>query len=372
MSIKYLAITALLALLAAQSALACGPATATVSLVGNNKGGDIYDAAAVATHVNNQLGSVAYLSNSKTTLSCVDARSDDPILGTPGGDLAEFLGAVVVYYRTINQAPTVASVRALFRQFMASATISKDRPFYFHTDDSRLRTAFAAISTRLGRNITILPTAAPPAAELPVWLDELSKGDAQGCGHIRLMINNFTTYGLNSDFLPRTMIQIFYDEFWQASATERLKYSYVIKLGALVGRAVGVVSVTGTCATAGGYTPALRPSSQGSTIFVYAADAVKTFRRDVLTPFFVQQSTTINSNWFFGNVTEFLDAQLGATLTYLRPANEVNIYSIAVSTTGQPPVPAGGQTSGAMNMQGMGAPAMVIMVLAALTALFSF
>ncbi len=75
----------------------------------------------------------------------------------------------------------------------------------------------------------------------------------------------------------------------------------------------------------------------GSTIFVYHADAVADFRRDVLATFFAKQSPAVPAGVFLTNVTKLLTDQLTATLTGLSPANAVSIYTIAVPTTGRPP-----------------------------------
>jgi hypothetical protein len=38
----------------------------------------------------------------------------------------------------------------------------------------------------------------------------------QGCGHVRLMVSNFTSYGLSSADLPRALIKSFYRYWWAA------------------------------------------------------------------------------------------------------------------------------------------------------------
>jgi len=56
---------------------------------------------ATKAHVDAQ-PEVVFLDNTRTTLSCVDARGSAEVegtLGTPGGDLAELQGAIVAYCR---------------------------------------------------------------------------------------------------------------------------------------------------------------------------------------------------------------------------------------------------------------------------------
>lgn len=121
--------------------------------------------------------------------------------------------------------------------------------------------------------------------------------------------------------------------------SKQTKFNLVVKLGTLSGAAVGIVTTTGTCKDSG-FSPAIRGNFMGSTIFVYHAEAVADFRRDVLTAFFAKQNPAVPAAGFFSNVTALLGTQLGATLAQLGPANAINRFTIAVATTGSPPKPA--------------------------------
>jgi hypothetical protein len=81
-----------------------------------------------------------------------------------------------------------------------------------------------------------MPLNGPPAAEESVWLDELSQSYAQGCGHLRLMLNMSSTYGLSDPIVPREVIKSLFQEFWTATPADKAKFSIVTKLGPLVGK----------------------------------------------------------------------------------------------------------------------------------------
>ena len=49
-----------------------------------------------------------------------------------------------------------------------------------------------------------------PAAEEAAWMAALTKGAFQGCGHIRLMIDQPTDYGLPNSDVPKFVIEAFY------------------------------------------------------------------------------------------------------------------------------------------------------------------
>ena len=276
-----------------------------------------------------------YAPDGTSTLSCVDARSDDPVIGTPGGDLAEFAMGLYVYHFLTNQVQNYASVQSLFRQFM-DKEISASRPFYFHTDDSRLKQVFKAVGDQLNRNITILPSRTPPTAEINVWVAELVKSYAQGCGHIRLMIDMPATYGLADSRIMQWLIRAFYEELWAADTdAKRAKLSFIAKLGPLQGKAIAIVSnKQGSCA---GYSPAIPPNVAGSTLFVYTPSAASAFRSTVMSRFFAAQGAAgWSTTTFQSEVNKLFDIQLGATITHLIPANQTSLISVGVTTFGSP------------------------------------
>jgi hypothetical protein len=275
-------------------------------------------------------GPIRYASNTKTSFSCVDARSDDPILGTTGGDLAEFAIGLSVYFKSAGIAPTLESIRNLFKTFLQTH-ITVERPFYFHTDDSRLRMVYQNMTKLLGKPVTILPYKTPSnSAEADMWLKELTESYAQGCGHIRLMINAPATYGLENDFIIKSLIRVFYEEWWSRSKEDKKVLNFSTKLGPLIGGAIAIVNNTGpACRDA---SPMVSPSAVGSTLFVFHPGAVTAFRESVLVPFFLKKSNTLSFDNFFKGVNDLFNTQLTATLTNLAPANAVDLFAVNVKS----------------------------------------
>jgi hypothetical protein len=172
-----------------------------------------------------------------------------------------------------------------------------------------------------------------------VWLSELSQSYAQGCGHIRLMIEKPADYGLSPDArIIQWLIRAFYEELWAADTdAKRAKLAFVAKLGPLDGKAVAIVTNNkqGTCA---GHSPAIPPNVAGSSIFVYTPNAAEAFRNKVMSPFFAAQGAAgWNEAEFQSRIsTLFNKKQLASTLTLLHPANKCSLISIDVTTVGQP------------------------------------
>ena len=317
-------------------AFGCSISSTSVAYAANKNISGFYTPAQVRAHMDLVMASNLdrYFKDGTSTLSCVDARSDDPIIGTPGGDLAEFAMGLYVYHGLTNKVPNYNSVKLLFQQFM-DKRISSSRPFYFHTDEGRLRQVFAAVGTALNQVITILPSRAPSTEqERNAWLTELVKSYAQGCGHIRLMIDSPGTYGMTDAKIMQWLIRAFYEELWAAdSDAKRAKLAFVVKLGSLQGKAVAIVSnKKGTCS---GYSPAIPPTLGGSTLFVYTPSAAAAFRSQVMLPFFAEQgSTGWNAATFQTNLDNLFKTQLVATLSFLVPANQSSLVIVDITTVG--------------------------------------
>jgi hypothetical protein len=254
-----------------------------------------------------------------------------------------------IYHFLHNQVQSYASVQSLFRQFM-DKEVSASRPFYFHTDDSRLRDVFKAVGTQLGQTITILPTRTPPTAELDVWVAELVKSYAQGCGHIRLMIDMPSTYGLADSRIIQWLIRAFYEELWAADTdAKRAKLSFVTKIGSLQGKAIAIISNEhpGSCS---GYSPAIPPNVAGSTVFVYTPSAASAFRSTVMSRFFAAQGAAgWSATTFLSEVNKLFDKQLAATLGNLIPANVSSLIKVDVTTVDAVPAQPDSSQSGISN-----------------------
>jgi len=305
----------------------------SVSLASESKNLGTLNATDVRNHLDFFLGTVgsSYASNIQTTFSCVDARADHPIFGTPGGDMGELAVGLEVYFKSVGIAPQLDIIRKYFQKFL-KREIDGNRPFYFHTDDTRLRMVFKNVSTNFGRNVTVLPHVTPNDEEKEVWLRELTESYAQGCGHIRLMIETPSTYGLVDNFVIKSLIRVFYEEWWSRSQEEKQIFDFAVKLGPLLGGAIAIVENAGPGCN--GLSPQVSPNIGGSTLFVYHANAVAEFREKVLTPFFIwaSEGKLDNGTSFLSNFTALFTTQLTATLTNLKPANAVDLFSVRVKT----------------------------------------
>jgi len=264
--------------------------------------------------------------------------SDDRMFGTPGGDINEFVMALQVYSSMTNTILQMERIVDIFDQFMDQA-ISYDRPFYYHTDDTRLANMFANISkTTNSPIIQVLPLSTP--ANETVWLNLFGLPEFQGCGHLRMSLTYPDQYGYTNDKdLLAKFLRVFLIYYWNHPDKRKIMFS--VKLGSLRGRSVSIVTSEGGCT---GSQPYVLANTRGATSFVYSKLTVEDFRSKVLSPFFASLQPPVDVTLFSQNLQKLGDKQLDYTLskTGLYVANQVSVFSVTAKVSGEytpPPAP---------------------------------
>ncbi|GBF88187.1 hypothetical protein Rsub_00899 [Raphidocelis subcapitata] len=278
-----------------------------------------------------------FKSNVGSTFYCVDSRGEYNELGTPGGDIAELSGAITVFFNQTGTKVTDEIVRDILDAFVERHA-SPSRPFYYHTSDDKLRKVFNELESKgVKPKPTVFPETMPTDQKLAdTWLEALSVGSLQGCGHMRLLIDQYKDFGLTSPEVPRALVRAFFSYWWPTPphSTKRGRMKMTVVQGPLDGHAVAIVDSTG-CP---GMSPALPPSHGGSQLFIYHAQAVDDFRKSVLTPFFVEYAgllkKQLDQTKFYNELKSLQAQQLAAVLKYLAPANALPIWSVTIAADG--------------------------------------
>lgn len=161
------------------------------------------------------------------SLSCIDGRSNDPVLGAPGGDAGEMILALASLERSAGRPIELSRIPA----FLDSWFHSFGR-VYLHTDEhalERLREAvlsdprFAHFTTNL---VTLEETAGlvrhPPVDLEHALLEHLLDPANIGCGHLRLLLSHPAAYGTRPE-LARAVLEAAYRQGWRHP--DRLAYT---------------------------------------------------------------------------------------------------------------------------------------------------
>ncbi|WIA44383.1 hypothetical protein OEZ86_007153 [Tetradesmus obliquus] len=104
----------------------------------------------------------------------------------------------------------------------------------------------------------------------------------------------------------------------------------VVDLGPLVGKAVTIVSASNGNGTCRFQHPLIFPNKAGSTLFVYHDAAVKEFRDMAVRV--GQMTTAAKRARMIALWNGVAGLQLGSTLTYLAPANDIGIFPVTINT----------------------------------------
>jgi len=229
------------------------------------------------------LGSVA-----TTSLQCLDDRVTEPSIGTPGGDLGEFILALGSYLAERDASgeamPTQEVVDALLQKYVES--VPHGRPVVHCTDDRAV--------ARLESEIPMenLDLAAPPDhAKTAGILDKLIEVENQGDSHIRLMLKHPEWFQVNPHLVPM-VLKSFYSLLWKQNQDSRspLFHQDKLRLNVLSGtanpQAFLEIASSEQCQKKG-VAPMLTPKTETRSVLVSHLDAVS-LRREELANFFAR------------------------------------------------------------------------------------
>lgn len=154
-------------------------------------------------------------------LSCVDGRDATGVLGTPGGDAGEFVLALAALEHVTARPLDTATIAALLAR-----RVDVFGRFYIHSDihagnelirsmraDPRLTDALRGVYEPLEWRRFFQ---GPPRAVQEVVLEHALRPEHTGCGHLRLMAQNPSAYGVRSGLLWDT-VRALYALRWQGS-----------------------------------------------------------------------------------------------------------------------------------------------------------
>jgi len=231
------------------------------------------------------IGSVA-----TTSLQCLDDRVTEPSIGTPGGDLGEFILALGSYLAERDASgeavPTQEVVDALLQKYVES--VPDGRPVIHCTDDR----AVARLESEIPMENLDL-SAPPDHAKTAGILDKLTMVENQGDSHIRLMLKHPEWFQVNPNLVPM-VLKSFYSLLWKQNQDARspIFHQNKLRLNVLSGttnpQAFLEISSSEQCQKKG-VAPMLTPRTETRSLLVSHLDAVS-LRREELANFFARMA----------------------------------------------------------------------------------
>lgn len=213
-------------------------------------------------------------------VSCIDGRDDSGVIGSPGGDVGEFLVGLRAIERMTRRELTDSQVATLLAR-----RIDVFGRFYMHTDvpssnsaiakmqrDPRFDGALQSIKDALGwRRFW----AAPPNHVRDALLEYSLDPEHIGCGHLRLELTRAKEYGTREG-LVRAVLASFHQTRWKGAP----EMEYVPLAGGHTERALLNIRIGGPLVPFSRI-PLVSPAVGGAQVFIYHPRVTSYLRRQL-------------------------------------------------------------------------------------------
>jgi len=307
----------------------CRATTLTVETLRNGTGSN---QAEIITHIRN--AELKLVDPRNNYWSCVDGRSNFGVLGTPGGDIAEFATAISIYSENGGNVTTEEEVMFHFVSFIESLPIT--RPFYLHTDSHAVEYLVEVLRELLHLpNTTEVDIEDVPSYKQDEFKVAALEAKSIGCGHLRLLTVYPADYQVPFNYTAWS-IRVFYDFLWNHANYTRLVVHksdprFVVNLGDHEERAVvNIISnIRAGSPKCANLIPLVVPKNIQDSIFINHISHVSVLR-DQLISYFSKQPRSIPANEFRRRFDEIGAIQLNLTVGYLAAGRPIFAVTINV------------------------------------------
>eukprot|EP00301_Raphidiophrys_heterophryoidea_P003149 c11434_g1_i1.p1 GENE.c11434_g1_i1~~c11434_g1_i1.p1 ORF type:complete len:429 (-),score=84.12 c11434_g1_i1:22-1308(-) len=273
--------------------------------------------------VRNILGSPIFFNWAKIAehhFSTFEGRTDVPILGLAGGDMAEFISALDIFEEMIARHLSDGECVWYLRQYLA---YTKKRTFYMSTDTVATR----MIQTSLGIQGLDLREKPNPSQRAAI-LAALTLPEHIGNAHLRAMMSKPDEYDVRPG-LPASVIRAFFWILWDHNEPLGRKLRLVELDG--VGQEKAVIKVTtGKACRALGLAPLFTPRSDKGNLFISHQSAASTMRWE-LAVFFSMYHRWVNPQIFIKMANQNGDKyEQMAIWKEARMSNNLPVYEVTI------------------------------------------
>eukprot|EP00301_Raphidiophrys_heterophryoidea_P008922 c13219_g1_i1.p1 GENE.c13219_g1_i1~~c13219_g1_i1.p1 ORF type:complete len:369 (-),score=106.35 c13219_g1_i1:77-1183(-) len=210
----------------------------------------------------------------QSSFASLDGRNDEKVLGTPGGDMGEFIQALNAYTKVSNQILSQEEVSAVFERYLKTMSRTK---FFYETDErSYLNIAVAAGC----RNLHVAEMGGL-RHKRDAYLSVIDTPDYIGDRFIRFLARNSTDLGLVPQYV-KSALAAYHKVLWTNPSEKASKLCYLqVKGPNTVGALVNIITPT-YCVDQGLAPMASQQLACNAPVFINHPDAVKIFRRELV------------------------------------------------------------------------------------------
>jgi len=242
--------------------------------------GDALEAQNIRSHVGD-ITSLEWAQTGQHFFSDIDGRSEEKILGTPGGDIAEFILALDTYQDESKTTLDQATATGLLMQYLTTMSRVK---FYMSTSEH----AHENVTSSSGcRNLDISD---PPEDKKAELMELIVKPENVGCRHLKFMLQKPAEYQTKAEVVQMG-IRAFHQVMWNKTFAGHTKLCYILLKGAHKEKAFVNVQTAQHCVDQG-LAPLISPQTCYNSMYVNHPEAVIKFRAE-LAHFFAQKNSAL-------------------------------------------------------------------------------
>jgi len=241
------------------------------------KVGDALEPQNIRSHIGD-VGTLEWAHVGQHFFSDIDGRSEEKILGTPGGDVAEYILALGAYEDETKTVLDQATATGLLMEYLKTMSRVK---FYMSTSEHAHENATSASGCR---NLDISD---PPEDKKAELLETIVKPENVGCRHLKFMLTAPQEYQTRAE-LVKMGIRAFHQVMWNKTFTGHTKLCYILLKGAHKEKAFVNVQTAQHCQDQG-LAPLISPQTCYNSMFVNHPEAVIKFRAE-LAHFFAKEN----------------------------------------------------------------------------------
>ncbi len=212
--------------------------------------------------------------------SCIDGRDDHGVIGTPGGDMGEFLLALTGWEAVTGEQLKPAEIQHWLRQYVD--TFGR---FYLHTDVNTVQKLVPAVRAdpRLTAHVAHLNSPLewrqwikkPPAELHDALIGHYRNPEHVGCGHVKLSIRFPEKYGARAGLAADAL-----EAFWRVRWEGHPELEYVLLGGDHQEKAVVAVTIAEQ-PWSFSRLPMVSPMIDGEQVFIYHPQVMQLMREQL-------------------------------------------------------------------------------------------
>jgi len=202
--------------------------------------------------------------------SDIDGRSEEKILGTPGGDIAEFILALSSYEEETKGSIDQATATGLLMEYLKTMSRTK---FYMSTSEH----AHDNLTSASGcKNVEISD---PPEGIKAMLLEAVTQPDNVGCKHLKMMLSSPAEYQTRKEIVE-IGIRSYYQVMWNKTFTGHTKLCFIMLKGPHKEKAFVNVQAAQHCQDQG-LAPLISPQACYGDMYINHPEAVIKFRAEL-------------------------------------------------------------------------------------------